>query len=225
MYYQAFGVKIEDFLDFTEIVTALFGDLILLTISIALALLTDFFGTTETSVESSNKFVQSFEDQKSFLLRFSLSFIRMRHYLILTNGAVLVSLAISLFKHQTVTDMIWMLFWVNVPFIIVTFQFEVRRKYFKLYDKRIHPTSSNLFLLFLISLSFLVQRVQTEIWLVKDRKKYINVTFTTDNTFVKADSMHYYIGNTKNYLFYYDQDSSKTTVYPMSKITNISFKE
>ena len=74
-------------------------------------------------------------------------------------------------------------------------------------------------------LSFLVQRVQTEIWLVKDRKKYINVTFTTDNTFVKADSMHYYIGNTKNYLFYYDQDSSKTTVYPMSKITNISFKE
>jgi len=225
LYYQAFGIKIENFLEFTEIVTALFGDLILLTMSIALAILVDFFGATETWVDSSNKFVQSFDDQKGFLTRLSLSFVRMMPYLIPFNGGILLALAITLFKHQNPVTMMWLLFWVNMPFIIVTFQYEIRRKYFKLYGTRINATTSNLFLIFLISVSFLVQRVQTEVWLVKDRKQYINVTFTVDHVLVKSDSTHYYIGNTRNYLFYFDQDSSKTTLYPMSKVSNITFKE
>ena len=78
-----------------------------------------------------------------------------------------------------------------------------RRKYFKRYGTNINSTTSNLILLLIISVSFLLQRVQTEITNVKYNKKFINVSFSIDYKTIKSDSTHYYIGNTKSYLFYY----------------------
>ena len=51
----------------------------------------------------------------------------------------------------------------------------------------------------------------------------INIRVTVDTLQLKNDSFHYYIGNTKNYLFYYDDSARRTYVYPMSRVKDISF--
>jgi hypothetical protein len=60
---------------------------------------------------------------------------------------------------------------------------------------------------------------------VRREMKYINVSFAVDGKTIQSDSTHFYIGNTDRYLFYYDKNQDKTTVYPMSRITQFNFGE
>ena len=49
--------------------------------------------------------------------------------------------------------------------------------------------------------------------------------FILDNSLIQSDSVCYYLGKTKNFLFYYDAEQQKATAYPMSRIKKMSFTQ
>lgn len=58
---------------------------------------------------------------------------------------------------------------------------------------------------------------------VKYNKIYSKVKVQLDSTSLQCDSTHYYIGNTKNYLFFYNEKSRTATVYPIVRVKQIDF--
>ena len=62
-----------------------------------------------------------------------------------------------------------------------------------------------------------------EVNLIKKKHRNINVSFVLDDTLIQSDTSCYYLGKTKNFLFYYEADQPKATVYPMNRIKQISF--
>lgn len=81
----------------------------------------------------------------------------------------------------------------------------------------------NLLFSFAIALPIVYSYAQTEVYSVKYGGMNSNVRIETVNGPLVNDQKHYYIGNTRQYLFFYDQVANETAVYPMSDIKKISF--
>jgi hypothetical protein len=60
--------------------------------------------------------------------------------------------------------------------------------------------------------------------IIKTKSHFGNVIKLENNLLLTSDSLNYYVGNTKNYLFFYHEASKTTDVYPMAKVTSITFK-
>jgi hypothetical protein len=71
----------------------------------------------------------------------------------------------------------------------------------------------------------LINRTYGEIETVKTDKIYYKTTFFVGSEKYVSDSSHYYIGQTKNFLFYYNEKEQSTTVFPMSDIKSITFQK
>lgn len=223
LYYRAFNVHIVNFLDFSEIVTAFLEDLIFLVGGALIVFLLDFLATTEREIESKGKFSKAFLEESSAPKRAMMSIKRMIPFMGPVDLGLLVLLIVALVKRQDLTHLLWSVFWFHLSFVLVHTLFEVRRKYVQFYGKQLDSTYSNLLLFSLLSVSILIQQVQSDIMSVREGKRYAGVSFSIDGAKIASDSLHYYIGNTRNYLFFYDQSSHKSTVYPMSRVADITF--
>ena len=60
---------------------------------------------------------------------------------------------------------------------------------------------------------------------IKEKHSNKNIAFVLDETLITSDTVCYYLGKTKNFLFYYNAEQQKATVYPMSRIKQISFSK
>ncbi len=59
---------------------------------------------------------------------------------------------------------------------------------------------------------------------VKNAHYYSEVEITIDNKIIKTDSMLYYLGKTKNYVFLYDVANKGPVIYAGGKIDKVVFK-
>lgn len=114
---------------------------------------------------------------------------------------------------------------INVLVIVVVLILlnEFSIKYSLIFSK---PFDFRYFVLFVVVVMFLIYitfNVYREIRQVKIKKKYSGVEFKLDDKVVKSDNMNYYIGKTKNYLFFYQESDNKTIVYPMDRINELQF--
>ena len=91
------------------------------------------------------------------------------------------------------------------------FYFQIVNKFFLLFA----------FILIILVTSSMIGFIEKEN--VIKGKKFIDVSFILDDKLIQGDSTHYYIGKTNNYLFFYDEEKDKTTVYPMNRIKEITF--
>lgn len=107
--------------------------------------------------------------------------------------------------------------------IIGVLLFEYKRRHFLFYGKKLSPSVSNLILYFIIITLMLINTTIDEIRNVKNNKKYLNTSFVTTKAEIISDSFHYFIGKTKNYLFFYDEKLNKTIIYPMTEIKQLNF--
>jgi hypothetical protein len=58
---------------------------------------------------------------------------------------------------------------------------------------------------------------------VRDLKSYYGtIVQLDDNSKIISDSSFYYVGNTRNYLFLYNEKEKKTSIIPMSKIKELT---
>ena len=82
----------------------------------------------------------------------------------------------------------------------------------------------NLIILGGVFLNMWVQSAYGEALEVNNNKKYYGVEFQLEDQTIISDSTNYFIGKTKNYLFYYKEKEKQSFAYPMNRIKMISFK-
>ena len=88
---------------------------------------------------------------------------------------------------------------------------------------------SNLTILYIILIYFYVISIisftSIEVYNIKDKGSEYTTSIQFNDSCITFNDPSYIIGNTRNYLFYYDGDKKETNIYPMTEIKKISFKE
>jgi hypothetical protein len=108
-------------------------------------------------------------------------------------------------------------------FTIVVILFEVEKKHFTLSGNRFDPFFKQTVYLFLLIIILTVGSSFTENHEVKIHKKYSGTIIQINESVVISDDQNYFIGKTKNYLFFFKSKLKETDVYPMDRIKMISF--
>ncbi|MEO8712613.1 MAG: hypothetical protein ABI405_10845 [Parafilimonas sp.] len=58
---------------------------------------------------------------------------------------------------------------------------------------------------------------------VKAVKSFTGTTITINGNDVISDSNYYFIGETKEYIFFYNEKTNSPTIYPMEKVEKIQY--
>lgn len=223
LYYRAFNIQINYFLEFTEIITAFFSDLIELGAMFLFVTLFTFLFDTESERVDRGKMQNLYINENKFFNRIKHAKLFI-YYMFFFNLIFLITFLYFkyiLIKFNPLINTLWI--FLNLQLISTILLLEYKRKHFIIYNKRLHPSISNIILYVIIITFMLINRTFAEINSVKEGKKYYKTTFTLGNEKVVSDSLHYYIGKTRNFLFYYNEIENTTTAYSMTDIKSIVF--
>ena len=224
IYYHAFNIQINNFLDFTEIITAFTNDLLFIAFIFFSTSLFHFLLTTKDEVLTSINWQEAYINESKFLKRLNYAKKIFNIVLIINLGFLLSLLTITLFLKKSISSyffMSWVIFDLSLLSQILLLQY--RRKSFITYKIKLETSITNIIAYLIIVTFLLLSTTYSEIYSVKFDKKYIKTTFTVGNEKYISDSSHYYIGKTKNYLFYYCENEKRTVVFPMTEIKEIQY--
>jgi len=217
VYYNAFNVSINHFLELSEVVTSFLNDLLFITYVILGTSLFDFLLTNDYDVERRNEFFNSYIGERKLLRR--MKFAAFRFAPIISVNIVFILL---LFFNNTYFIRTTLVF-INLQTLLQFLLLEYRKKHLEFYKQPLSPSLYNSILYLIMVLILLLNNTYNEIHEVKESKKFIRTSFTTEKGVIKSDSTHYYIGQTKNFLFFYNEEKKMTTVFPISEIKQIDF--
>jgi hypothetical protein len=226
IYYNAFGVKIVNFLDLTEIITS-FLDIVVSTIMMlgAQVILTLFSETKEFS-EYKDKIVEYAKKEPSFFKRLLLYF-----------KAILWQV-IVVFAFAVAGDWLWTFmdsdheptYIVSISFFIifslfVVLVYEIERRHAEAKSSARRRQFIFLTIMFLAFTVAVVLQGWTESRTLKRKNGYAEVVIELDQaTTIYCNKNYYYIGKTNNYVFLYSEASRSTDVIKMDRVKKITFK-
>jgi hypothetical protein len=200
-YYARFNVNILLYLDFSEILTSFFDFIIVLAVSSSI-----FVTIVSISTALEGKKKNEFLEILFFLISFGL-------------GIALL----YLIQHEIATDYILIIFGFSVAWMLIVVLYTTR-----VGDARTNEMGYKIFLFFFTLTSF-IMAIWMATWLdtrsIKVYKRYLGVKIVYNDTTKSliSDSTTYYIGNTSNYLFVYNQRDDVTTVQKMDNVKTIEF--
>jgi hypothetical protein len=224
-YYYVFNVNIISFLDFGEILTSFFDLLVIIIGLVLLALVRAYVLTSELEDKIEERKHELITSEPSFRRRVRL---HIKHHpgnyiLFILCGVAFVIIDIFFRKvpFHIYIGFLGGLF-VLLTLRIVLIELNVKQKRTQALKEEVEISYALLFAgLFIIIVVFFSygQAVIT-----MEFKTNNGITFEIDkDSVVVSDSSNYYIGNTRNYLFYYHENTEKTDIIPMSRITKLTF--
>ncbi|MBI3193994.1 MAG: hypothetical protein HYZ34_05920 [Ignavibacteriae bacterium] len=226
IYYSAFNLQITSFLDLTEILSAFLNDLLFMTIAFSFLIVFDLATSSKSELESNKNLHETFSLEPKFWKRFAVFLKMFGGFLIPFNTILIFILIWHFLKHtDSIYTHLWSFFSPNLMSVCAYLLLESKRKYYTIYQKTLDPSTFNIMLYVIIILITLINNTRIDVQNVKEKKRFAKTSFVIDSIVINSDSLHYYIGNTKNYLFFYDQQYNRTTVFPMNKVNSISFGE
>ncbi len=225
IYFKAFNISINDFLEFSEILTSFFDDLLFYSGSLILGIFLNYLTITKSEIDENDKLKIKIYKEKSIFRRFWLNVKSIFPLLLPFNIFAIVFMIIIYFiKNESIIPIIWYFIGFNSLLIILFIFFEYKRHYYLLTGIHIDYTYFNIILYSSIFTILLIFYTKAEVAQVKYYHKYENVSFFHDNKEIKSNRIKYYIGKTKNYLFFYDSKAKTTYVFSMQHIDKMSFK-
>lgn len=220
-YYNFFHIPIMHFLDFSEIITSFLDVLTMGGLVIMSGLLGLIKGVRHTS--------KTFAEND---LRTTLTTARKKHRNFLIRNAIMILVVTAGTGVMYLFNLIpAVVFWVLVIIDVCAALFFALMDY----EDNIADTlkSLNPLLRFVIKISFITFIMFYIFYLVgfgegfftKQTHFYEDVSvFFNDNKTMNSDSNNYYIGNTRNYLFYYHEATKASDIIPMSRVNQIQFR-
>jgi hypothetical protein len=106
-------------------------------------------------------------------------------------------------------------------YIILFFIQEVRIAYRKQYNYIIPATYVNVGIFIISMTSYIIYDTLNSAYDIKNYKKYLGSEIQIDSKVIKSDSVITYIGQTKNYIFFYNRKTKESTTYPKDKLVSI----
>lgn len=109
--------------------------------------------------------------------------------------------------------------------ILLTIIYETRRQWFIKFHEHPKMIYTNLAKLFIVLLGLTISSAYQDFESVKTNKKYLGTTLKFSDRTIVSDSTNYYIGKTRNFIFFHDQNKKTNDIFPMSEIKMISEKK
>jgi hypothetical protein len=186
--------------------------------------LTDF--STKDEDERRSQWQEKMIHEESLVKRFTIFLSSGGAAFIIFDIIIIIAWVVGYFIHKPLfINSIRGFIYLNTLFILLFVVLEQRRKYFIVYKQKMESTFSNLLVILPVIILYVINLSCAQIDKVKNDKLYKNTTVILDNVVMHSDDLHYYVGHTKNYLFFFKQDIGQTSVIPMSRVKEIILKK
>lgn len=163
-------------------------------------------------------------DEKSFLKRLKLYFSYFDKIIADFIGMIVAIFVMSFFSNNiNPKAYIYLIifFYAFFTYAIITVEVEFKHKQFNSSD-----TNKQFFELILYSILFIgltLTYSYSQVESVRDKKNTYGTTITLDdNKVLFSDSSNYFIGKTKDYIFYYHATTRTTDIIPVSKLKQLT---
>lgn len=217
IYYNHFDIRINDYLEFSEVLTLFFPDIIFYGLIIFGALFFNFILESKSETQRFHNIKQTLTDSSKFLDRIKL------HYL-LNKGLVWISLILVLsyiiqfiWFREKLLDTFYSTFFIPILLIFNILLLEFRHKYKELYKEYFNPTYNNLILIFFLFSLYSIGSVYGEIKRIEGGSETM-VSFIYLDEGIETDDNLIYIGQTRNYLFLRDNDRNESRVFERKEL-------
>ena len=223
LFYHHFNIKITEYLELTEIISLFIGDAMLYIAIVFLVNLYSFINQDlSQSIENENRQdeILNTEDASLRLKKF----LNMRKEQLGAIAAITILNAILIyFKVQNsilVMMNIILIAWVIATYIL----YEFRRKYKLVYNKDLNITYYNLILSLNLFLVYIFSSIYVDINFTEKLNNNV-IKFNYKENVITTDKNILFIGETKNFLFLFNNKQKKTSVYPRNEISNFEIFE
>ncbi|MEI6123806.1 MAG: hypothetical protein WCQ95_09260 [Bacteroidota bacterium] len=227
VFYRNFGITIINYLDITEIITSFFDILIITILAILNSMFQQFLFVDKKNYEANKNLWQKLISENNSKAFLSLCFQYYKRQIIITFILVLSCVSLCIFGKN--------INWVLILYLISFALFLLVVNFITIFIDRIHfEFKSPLYkkrrayfvFYFLVLIIIICGFASWQAYDVKKMKSNIGITVTLDNdTILISNSSQYYIGKTKEYLFYYHEDLKVTDVIPMTRVKEINFPD
>lgn len=221
VFYSAFNINIFNYLDFSEIITSFLHQLIFILLEVFGAIIFGvfYFPVAKQSAIKYSDLIHT--NNYSFLQRLILNIKRNIIFLLIMLW-LNIFLVIAYFKLHIFSLNFFVICLLTNSYLMLVniFSTELNR-FFNSHRETRMVGKSMIVLIILLLLLYLYTTVEVE---QITRRKYHSgiIIQLVDKEKLISDSNSYYIGNTKNYLFFYYKNSYKTRVIPMSRVEEIN---
>lgn len=119
----------------------------------------------------------------------------------------------------------WRLFSSSVPVIVYTFilsfLMEFRYKYKSIYGKDLNITVNNLIFLFILFSFHTYTSIRSDINSIEDQDAKTEISFRYQNKDIKSTNQFRFLGQTKNFMIFYDKSLKQTKFFERSNVVDI----
>jgi len=220
VFYNSFNITIVEYLDFSEVLIS-FVDSIIFYIAIfllPLLILLSFWGKSMGKINS-----ETFQEniQMSFTERIIKDLKKRKIIYTLFLIEIIIIVFWGKWDEAKVALIIMFPGMYIVDFVIS----ELRIAYKKQYNYYIPPTYLNTYTILSLFTIFIIRDTLNEVIEIKYNHKYYGTEVQFENEKIKSDSVNNYIGQTRNYIFFYNLNNRESNIYPKSRMISIKLKE
>ncbi|MEN0007985.1 hypothetical protein [Flavobacterium nitrogenifigens] len=219
IFYSHFGIKISDYLEITEVLTLFLSDAFKYTALILGIFI--FYFVTDSSEEVEKK-----EQKKNDIIETEKWFPRLIKFLkfsanLLINMLIYLIFTIACYIWKPENIYFFVLVDVMLLFVLIFLYclLEYRRKYKITFGRSLNSTYNNLILTVFVFLLFVFQSAYIEIKTVVKESPYF-VCFEYLKKDYQSEINYFYLGQTKNYLFMYDNLNKEAIVFNRKDVNN-----
>lgn len=224
IYYDHFNINISDYLEITEVLILVIGDILKAVMMIFAVKLFDFLTETEEEAEARRVRHNTFFLIKPFRKR-AWNYICTRKALAFLVLILFIFLIISYyFNRKVFSTVVIMFFYSLTTYVAMFLLLEYKRKYKEVTDKEFDGTYSNLIALFIVFFLFTIQTTYSDIEKTKNRNP-VMICFKYLEENIQSNQNLLYVGQTKNYIFIYDKITKETKVYSRSDIKMLAIEK
>jgi uncharacterized membrane-anchored protein len=226
LYYREFNVNILGFLEFTEIITSFLEVILAAIIALCLGILLRLFRDDDLTAKFESQYWSDTYKTKKFSSRLWI-FIRTHTLLML---ALIIVIEIMFFVMQlvranTIAENYLLAPALVIGFLILIFtHYEVQVQHRRKKTSKAFRQITDFVSLLIFMLILVMMQATFEVRSVKINKKYEGVSIIrTDSSKYVSDASFYYIGKTKEYIFFHNEKTNTTEVIPASDVKNLFF--
>lgn len=223
VFYSHFGIKISDYLEISEILTLFLSDaFIYILITFAIFLYVFITDSTE-EIEQKEETKEDIIKTEKWLPRL-VRFLKFSSKTLFNLALFLLITVIGYFiKPESLYYFILMDCLILILLIFNYVLLEYNRKHKIIFGENLNSTYNNLILTVFIFLLFVFGSVYSEIKTVEKGNIYF-VCFKYFEKDYQSQTNYLYLGQTKNYLFMYDNLNDEATIFSRKDIANFNIK-
>jgi len=221
-FYGAFHVQIIPYLDFAEILTSFLDVLIIVAVQAVFGIIQNFLSRSKSEVEGEIENKVKLRNQHSFIKRLRI-YLGMLAPLLIVWALISLGFYICQLFHISPLNKGFLTYLITIiaviVFILVFHEVELKHER----DQSSHNTRMLMTLLLwsLFSIGLVFTLARNQINNILDEHATMGTKIVLDDRELISDKQNYFIGKTKNFIFFYHEKGGNCDIFPMSRVKQI----